>query len=189
MNRRSFLERVCLTGAGIIIGGAAIDMNSVRTLRAHSRLGANELREVPLNLTDTPELKPIGGTFHLSVEDLEREILVVHTGPGKYVAVDIKCTHRACDLNYEGKEKKFVCPCHGSEFDLTGRVMKGPAEAPINFYTAELKGEEVVVSVYGPNDPAPPRPAADSSVRTQPQIGGADSTATDSLAHLRRKME
>lgn len=185
MNRRTFLERVCQSAAGLVIGGAVIDLSAIRTISAKSRIGINEVREIPINLTDTPELKPVGGYYHLTVEDLEREILVVHTAPSKYIAVDIKCTHGPCDLNYESKEKKFVCPCHGAEFDLTGMVIKGPAEKPLNYYYAEVRGEEVVVSVYGANDPAPARPAADPTIRMESPR--SDSTAVDSLVRLHKK--
>jgi ubiquinol-cytochrome c reductase iron-sulfur subunit len=53
-----------------------------------------------------------------------------------FVAVGI-CTHLGCVPNYEpedlaGKDHaKFFCPCHGSKFDLAGRVFKG-VPAPTN---------------------------------------------------------
>ena len=184
MNRRTFLERVCQAGAGIVIGGAVLDMSTIRSITAHSRMGINEVREVPINLTDTPELAKVGGYFHLSVEDLEREILVVHTSASKYIAVDIKCTHRGCDIGYDTKEKKFVCPCHGSEYDLTGLVTKGPASNPLNYYKAELKGDEVIVTVYGSNEPVPPRPGPDTTVHLKVPEGALDSTLIDSLIHV-----
>jgi ubiquinol-cytochrome c reductase iron-sulfur subunit len=51
------------------------------------------------------------------------------------------CTHRGCSPQAKGAEAKaemgadwgggFPCPCHGSKFDLAGRVYKG-APAPVN---------------------------------------------------------
>ena len=152
MNRRNFLA----TLSGAIVAGTALDLSNVKSIVARSRQGTNEVREVPINLEDNPDLKPVGGTYHLTVDDLEREILVVHTKADQYIAVDVKCTHRGCDLNYEADAKKFTCPCHGSEYDLTGAVIKGPSTKNLNYYHAELKGDEVIVTVYGPNDPIPP---------------------------------
>ncbi|MDP4199181.1 MAG: Rieske (2Fe-2S) protein [Bacteroidota bacterium] len=155
MKRRKFLEVVCSASAGLVIAGSAIDLASIGTLRARSRLAANDVREVPISLEDTPDLKPVGGTYHLSVEDLEREILVVHVSKDQYIAVDIKCKHKGCDINYEAAQKKFICPCHGSEYDLAGANLKGPSVKPLNYYHAELRGNEVVVTVYGPDDKPP----------------------------------
>nr|WP_290623303.1 ubiquinol-cytochrome c reductase iron-sulfur subunit [Kangiella sp.] len=53
-----------------------------------------------------------------------------------FVAVGI-CTHLGCVPNYEPEGMKgvehalFFCPCHGSKFDLAGRVFKG-VPAPTN---------------------------------------------------------
>nr|WP_316409755.1 ubiquinol-cytochrome c reductase iron-sulfur subunit [Legionella israelensis] len=49
------------------------------------------------------------------------------------------CTHLGCVPKYNPEEKSlgqdwpggFFCPCHGSKFDLSGRVFKG-VPAPIN---------------------------------------------------------
>ncbi len=40
------------------------------------------------------------------------------------------CTHLGCIPQYQA-QKDFYCPCHGSVFDLAGRVFKG-VPAPIN---------------------------------------------------------
>ena len=53
-----------------------------------------------------------------------------------FVAVGI-CTHLGCVPTYlstgagEGEAAMFFCPCHGSKFDLAGRVFKS-VPAPIN---------------------------------------------------------
>ena len=167
MNRRNFLETICKAGAGILVAGAAVDLSNVKTLVARARRVSPEVMEIPINLEDAPDLRPVGGSYHLSVEDLEREILVVHDAKDHFTAVNIKCSHRGCDLNYEKSAQKFVCPCHGSEFDLAGAPLKGPATKPLTYYHAELKGDEVMVTVYGPNDtpPANATPPPDTTHR------------------------
>ena len=37
------------------------------------------------------------------------------------------CTHLGCVPMAGGESQGWVCPCHGSQFDLSGRVTKGPA--------------------------------------------------------------
>lgn len=36
------------------------------------------------------------------------------------------CTHLGCTIN-KVESDRFVCPCHGSEYNLNGKVVKGPA--------------------------------------------------------------
>ena len=36
------------------------------------------------------------------------------------------CTHLGCSIN-KVENDRLVCPCHGSEYDLSGKVVKGPA--------------------------------------------------------------
>jgi isorenieratene synthase len=40
--------------------------------------------------------------------------------------ISLACTHQGCIV--DEKDGKYVCPCHGAEFDLEGRVTKGPAK-------------------------------------------------------------
>ena len=39
-----------------------------------------------------------------------------------------KCTLNAsCGVKWNLRASKFICECHGCEYDLTGKVTKGPA--------------------------------------------------------------
>ena len=37
------------------------------------------------------------------------------------------CTHLGCVVPWNSNENKFKCPCHGSQYDNTGKVVRGPA--------------------------------------------------------------
>ncbi len=54
------------------------------------------------------------------------DAIVVRSNGGALAVFSSVCTHLGCRLNRtEGNE--IVCPCHGSRFDLHGRVVRGPA--------------------------------------------------------------
>jgi cytochrome b6-f complex iron-sulfur subunit len=61
------------------------------------------------------------------------------------IAVNPTCTHNGCTVEWKAASKKLVCPCHGSEFGLDGKVKKGPATKPIPTYTAKVEGDAVLV--------------------------------------------
>ncbi|MBE9115873.1 cytochrome b6-f complex iron-sulfur subunit [Lusitaniella coriacea LEGE 07157] len=37
------------------------------------------------------------------------------------------CTHLGCVVPWNGSENKFKCPCHGSQYNAQGKVVRGPA--------------------------------------------------------------
>lgn len=58
-------------------------------------------------------------------------------------AVSAICTHLGCTI---GKgEDKFDCPCHGSQFNLGGKVMLGPASKELSHFDVRLSPDSKVV--------------------------------------------
>ena len=41
--------------------------------------------------------------------------------------INAVCTHLGCVVPWNAAEKKFICPCHGSQEDNQGKVVGGPA--------------------------------------------------------------
>jgi glycine/D-amino acid oxidase-like deaminating enzyme/nitrite reductase/ring-hydroxylating ferredoxin subunit len=41
------------------------------------------------------------------------------------------CPHLGCILQWNGSEKSFDCPCHGSRFTCEGKVVNGPANSDL----------------------------------------------------------
>ncbi len=166
MNRREFIEKACLTGIGIVAGTSIINSLGIETLKATPRPGVfHGYREIPLLIADTPELQTVGGAYHLEIDEIDKSLLVVRTGDESFMAIDIKCTHKSCDVAYQDNIKMFVCPCHDSHFDMNGIPQSGPAKKPLGTYKTSFKNGEVTVHI--PVDSDIPDAAKDSTVVTK----------------------
>src|SRR5690242_17445077 len=69
---------------------------------------------------------------------------VVKTEDRNVVAYMPACTHLACPYHWEKQANKFVCPCHGSEFALDGKVLMGPASRPLDRFLTKVEGGKVM---------------------------------------------
>ena len=61
---------------------------------------------------------------------------------GGLYAMSAICTHQGCTLNV-GSES-LPCLCHGSVFGLTGSVLTGPANSPLEHYAVTLDAQGAV---------------------------------------------
>ncbi|WP_313706308.1 FAD-dependent oxidoreductase [Massilia sp.] len=64
--------------------------------------------------------------------ELQGQPVAVYRSPeGALHVVSGKCTHMGCALKWNGAETSWDCECHGSRFDCAGKVLEGPALAPL----------------------------------------------------------
>lgn len=75
-----------------------------------------------------PEDYPLGVSTRLMKE---QRVWIVRTEHSLY-ALWARCTHLGCTPNWFDAEKRFKCPCHGSNFTIEGDVIAGPAPKPLN---------------------------------------------------------
>ncbi|MBK8576519.1 MAG: Rieske 2Fe-2S domain-containing protein [Elusimicrobia bacterium] len=68
---------------------------------------------------------PLGVTINK-----EQRVWVVRDEKGVY-ALWARCTHLGCTPNWFPAEVRFKCPCHGSNYNLDGDVIAGPAPKPL----------------------------------------------------------
>lgn len=70
-------------------------------------------------------------------------IAVCKLPDGSLSAVAAICTHKACELRFAGDH--LACPCHGSEFALTGEVLSKPATRDLRRFSVRSEGDLVYV--------------------------------------------
>ncbi|WP_144607132.1 QcrA and Rieske domain-containing protein [Algoriphagus algorifonticola] len=76
---------------------------------------------------------------------VDAQTLVVNVN-GSYNALTSVCTHTGCDRNWTFGSNKFVCSCHGSEFDTNGNVLKGPANQPLRSFSTSLNNNILTIT-------------------------------------------
>lgn len=72
--------------------------------------------------------------------------VLVNTAEGTLVALSAICTHLTCTVRYDGETGTLFCPCHNGRFDLSGNVLSGPPPRPLETYTVEVSGPDIIVS-------------------------------------------
>ena len=141
--RRSFLTNIWLA-----LGGLAL-MEYVVLVFAYLRPKKPQIKSgefgtiITAGTVDGFEINSVTafrrGHFYLSrLED------------GGFLALSRKCTHLGCTVPWESDEKKFVCPCHGSAFDITGNVISPPAPRALDIYPVIIENKIVKVDTAKP---------------------------------------
>lgn len=49
-------------------------------------------------------------------------------GEGKLHKISARCPHMGCELTWNPDEKSWDCPCHGSRFDIDGKLLDNPSK-------------------------------------------------------------
>lgn len=68
---------------------------------------------------------PVGGAVSATAPG-RKKVLLVRPTAGEVVGLSAICTHQGCTVVPDGAA--LACPCHGSVYELTGEVRRGPAE-------------------------------------------------------------
>jgi cytochrome b6-f complex iron-sulfur subunit len=74
----------------------------------------------------------------------DRNYLVITDKPAiAPYAIRPICTHLGCTVEWQSTQNRFVCPCHGSQYDAQGRVVRGPARRSLPLVTAIVKQNQI----------------------------------------------
>ncbi len=75
-----------------------------------------------------PNLQPGDG----AVSEVNGETLAMYNDGGHVRCASATCTHLGCTVEWNGDEKTFDCPCHGSRYNNDFSVKQGPAKRPLD---------------------------------------------------------
>ena len=71
-------------------------------------------------------------------------------GDGGLLAIHRKCTHLGCTVPWVAEQNQFICPCHASAFDITGSVIRSPANRALDIFPVSIENDVVYVNVDQP---------------------------------------
>ena len=139
-NRHRVTRRRFLGASAAVVAGLALPMcGAVAVYRTQVRNG-----RIQLQTAAHPELQSAGGGIALNADGLPRAVLLVNVDGTRFRAFSSMCTHLGCSVRLSGAFLR--CPCHGSTYDLEGRVVRGPAQRALaTFETEESNG---VVTIF-----------------------------------------
>jgi len=69
---------------------------------------------------------------------------------GGFLALDRTCTHLGCAVPWVSSQKRFVCPCHASAFDIRGDVLSPPAPRALDLLPVRIENGIVKVETGRP---------------------------------------
>lgn len=66
----------------------------------------------------------------------------------KITVLSSHCTHLGCKIN-NIENGRLACPCHGSEYDLEGNVLKGPAYKNLEIVPSRISTDGAHIEITG----------------------------------------
>ncbi len=74
--------------------------------------------------------------------------IIIVNNKNSLVFLSSRCTHLGCKIN-STENKELICPCHGSRFTLDGKVIRGPAQQPLQKlnFSRDVKSGEIIVKL------------------------------------------
>jgi Rieske Fe-S protein len=109
---------------------------------------------IALNLTQYPALKQTGGAVLGQPEGMNGPLLITRPDVNaKPVALSAVCTHQQCTVqpvrSGTPASSSLYCPCHGSAFDLNGKVTHDPATVDLPSFPVDWDGADAVTIAVG----------------------------------------
>ena len=86
---------------------------------------------------------PVGGAKQVTDPTSGEQVWVLQLDAGQFTALDSKCPHQGCAVNFVSKSTGFQCPCHGSAFSPTGALLNGPATSGLTKVAVAKSGSEI----------------------------------------------
>ena len=150
ISRRNFCRHACQTASCLAIGsileacgggGGSSPSNVPQLSTINGNVSGNT---VVVQIDSASPLAAVGGAA--MVRSSGGSFLVSRTAQETFAALTSTCTHETCTIT-GFDNTNYVCPCHGSRFTTAGRVVNGPANAPLRTFATQFSNNVLTISI------------------------------------------
>ena len=157
MGRRQFMNLLTFgTATGVALGALYPVANYFMPLRAGGSGGGTSAKDELGNpITKTGWLADHQPGDRSLVQGLKGDptyIIVQNDGEISNFGLNAICTHLGCVVPWDSGANKFICPCHGSQYDTNGKVVRGPAPLSLALAHVDIDDEAVLVKQWNETD-------------------------------------
>jgi Rieske Fe-S protein len=144
--RRHFLRNIAVVagtttlGAGLVACGSAPTATPVPPTAPPAPPAGFD------KIGTTATYKPDADPTEFKVGD---KIGFVFNKGGEFQVYSNVCTHAGCEVLFEKAQGKHICPCHKSEYDKSGEILKGPALQRLPKFEFKVVGDTLYAKVSG----------------------------------------
>lgn len=138
-NRRKFLKQCGIISSAAVCGGFSLFAQGCVSYRQLAFTKQNE------SIIIKKEMFILEQNGVVTIDMLPAPIYIGVNKDGHYTAVLMECTHKGCEVAPAGN--LFICPCHGSEFSMEGKVLQSPAEKDLYKFSISQDEENIYISL------------------------------------------
>eukprot|EP00199_Chlamydomonas_sp_CCMP681_P006018 CAMPEP_0119101368 /NCGR_PEP_ID=MMETSP1180-20130426/442_1 /TAXON_ID=3052 ORGANISM="Chlamydomonas cf sp, Strain CCMP681" /NCGR_SAMPLE_ID=MMETSP1180 /ASSEMBLY_ACC=CAM_ASM_000741 /LENGTH=208 /DNA_ID=CAMNT_0007085483 /DNA_START=28 /DNA_END=654 /DNA_ORIENTATION=+ len=149
LNRRGAMNWVLAAGLGLPIGAMAVPFLGFFVPPSvgggEGGQAAKDALGVDVKVATWLKTHPIGDRSLTQGLRGDPTYLVVNSeGKLENYGINAVCTHLGCVVPWVAAENKFKCPCHGSQYNFQGKVVRGPAPLSLALAHADANATDVV---------------------------------------------
>jgi len=132
MGRRQFMSLLTAGSAGVVVLGALYPIVNyfIPPKKGGSGGGVSAKDSLGNDIKASEFLATHQAGDRVLAQGLKGDPTYIVVTDNKEIAsygLNAVCTHLGCVVPWNVAENKFICPCHGSQYDTTGKVVRGPA--------------------------------------------------------------
>jgi len=151
IGRRSFIG--AMLGAGSMLIGAIVGTPLFQyvfyPVYAKSTSGSwSDVGEIDeFDQADGPVSKTIAFAQHDGWREVvsTQSVYVNRMPDGQLQVLSAICPHLGCSVAWQAAQGKFVCPCHGGQFEPDGKHISGPPPRSLDNLKAQVKDGKLQV--------------------------------------------